>query len=290
MGEETVPVGVIGGSGLYEIPELERQRSVSVSTPFGEPSDDIVLGEIGGRNVAFLPRHGTAHTIQPTELNSRANIYALKELGVRRIVSVGAVGSLRESIRPRDLAVPDQIIDRTRHRADTFFGQGLVAHVGMAEPYCSRIRARLLGEGEGVEGTIHDGGTYLCIEGPQFSTRAESQLYREWGADYIGMTVVPEAKLAREAEICYGSLALVSDYDAWHEGAEEGDAQKILEHLQIATQRGKSLLASVLPEVDLETTCVCEQALEAGLITPPEAVPAEKRDQLELLVGTYWDG
>lgn len=277
-------IGIIGGSGLYDLEALENPRSVSIETPFGSPSDDYILGRIHGLRAAFLPRHGRSHTILPSELNSRANVYGLKKLGVRRILGVGAVGSLRSHIEPRDLALPDQVIDRTRGREETFFGDGIVAHVALAEPFCQELREAVLGATESVSFPVHDGGVYLCMEGPQFSTRAESELYRDWGGDYIGMTLMPEAKLAREAEICYSSLNLISDYDAWYVGGEEGDAEKILEHLQIATERARTLLDAFLKEYRIKQTCECESALDGAILTPLDEVPRATLERLEMLL------
>lgn len=284
----TPEVGVIGGSGLYGVEEFDLEERRSVSTPFGEPSDPIVLGRVESRAVAFLPRHGRDHSLLPSEVNSRANVFALKELGVRRIVAVGAVGSLQPDHRPRELAVPDQIVDRTTDRKNTFFGRGLVAHVGLTDPFCPHLRAALASAGDAISTSINRDGTYLCIEGPQFSTRAESRLYRSFDADYIGMTLMPEARLAREAEICYAAVGMITDYDAWKPGGAEGDPAVMMENLRVTTEAARTLMASALPELDLDRSCGCESALEGSLITDREAVPPERRHELEPLIGSYW--
>lgn len=284
----TPEIGVIGGSGLYGIEGFDLEERRSVSTPFGDPSDRLVLGRMGSRPVAFLPRHGQEHSLLPSEVNSRANVFALKRLGVRRIVAVGAVGSLQPDHRPRELAVPDQIIDRTTGRKHTFFGRGIVAHVGLTEPFCPHLRAVLTSSGEAFSTPVNRGGTYLCIEGPQFSTRAESRLYQSIDADYIGMTLMPEARLAREAEICYAALGMITDYDAWKPEGAEGDSAVMVENLQATTRAARTLVESALPEVDLDRSCDCESALEGSLITDREAVPSERRRELEPLIGSYW--
>ena len=244
-------LGFIGGSGLYDIEGLTDRREVEVNTPFGDPSDTIVTGSLDGVRVAFLPRHGRGHRISPTEIPVRANIYALKSLGVERVLSVSAVGSLKEELKPLDLVIPDQIIDRTKTRVSTFFGDGLVAHVGFADPFCAYLRGAALDAAHGLT-TVHDGGTYVVIEGPQFSTRAESALYRSWGADVIGMTALPEAKLAREAEICYATLAFVTDYDVWREAEEDVSVEMVVANLMKNVDTARSIIRNVTARVSAE--------------------------------------
>jgi 5'-methylthioadenosine phosphorylase len=269
------------------MPGLTSVREERVETPFGEPSDAFVLGELEGRKVAFLARHGRGHRILPSELNFRANIYAMKKLGVERIVSLSAVGSLKEEHKPTDFVIPDQFIDRTFHRVSTFFGDGLVAHVAFGDPVCATV-AKAITQGcvrEGVVGKA--GGTYVCMEGPQFSTRAESNLYRSWGADVIGMTNLQEAKLAREAEICYATAAMVTDYDCWREGHDDVTVEQIVAVLhQNAANACKVVLAAVAA-MPRERNCACASALKFAMLTDPKAIPAETRAKLDLLVGKY---
>ena len=279
-------LGFIGGSGLYDIEGLTDRREVEVSTPFGVPSDSIVTGSLDGVRVAFLPRHGRGHRITPTEIPVRANIYALKSLGVERILSVSAVGSLREELRPLDLVIPDQIIDRTKERVSTFFGDGLVAHVGFADPFCPNLRRNSLDAADGLT-TTHDGGTYVVIEGPQFSTRAESALYRSWRADVIGMTALPEAKLAREAEICYATLAFVTDYDVWREAEEDVSVEMVIANLMKNVETARTIIRSVTARVSPERECGCGKALETAIITGRDLIPSETRERLSLLVDKY---
>lgn len=280
-------VAVIGGSGLYQIEGLSDIEEVKVNTPFGEPSDVIVIGTLSGVRVAFLPRHGRGHRISPSELPVRANIYALKSLGVERIISVSAVGSLKEEIAPLHLVIPDQLIDRTRGRASTFFGGGIVAHVGMAEPFCP-VLSRVLYEAAGRTGaTVHFGGTYVVIEGPQFSTKAESRLYRSWGADIIGMTALPEAKLAREAEICYATLALVTDYDVWHAEEQAVSVELVVANLLKNVQVAKEVIKRSVALVPAERDCPCATALQNAIITSPEYIPEKLKADLRLLIGKY---
>lgn len=280
-------IGIIGGSGLYAMPGLTAVREVRVETPFGEPSDAFVLGELEGRKVAFLARHGRGHRLLPSELNFRANIYAMKKLGVERIISVSAVGSLKEEHKPTDFVVPDQFIDRTFQRISTFFGDGLVAHVAFGDPVCATV-GKAIADGcakEGVAGK--QGGTYVCMEGPQFSTRAESNLYRSWGADVIGMTNLQEAKLAREAEICYATVAMVTDYDCWHEGHDDVTVDQIVAVLhQNAANAGKVVRAAVA-EMPKERECACASALKYAILTDRKLIPAETKAKLDLLVGKY---
>ena len=281
-------LGFIGGSGLYEIESLTDRRETEVSTPFGYPSDAIVQGSLDGAPVAFLPRHGRGHRITPTEIPARANIYALKSLGVEMVVSVSAVGSLKEEIRPLELVIPDQIIDRTRLRQSTFFGDGLVAHVGFADPFCPVLReVALKAVPEGLN--VHDGGTYVVMEGPQFSTRAESALYRLWGASVIGMTALPEAKLAREAEMCYLTLAFATDYDVWHETESEVSVELVVQNLMRNVESARSMITTLtgLLEGSRSRSCGCGHSLEAAIITDRRRIPAETRRRLGLLVDKY---
>ena len=280
-------IGVIGGTGLYRMDGLEGAEEVVVDTPFGAPSDVIVTGTLNGVGVAFLPRHGRGHRLSPTELPARANIYALKSLGVRRVVSVCAVGSLREEIRPLDMVVPDQLIDRTLGRPRTFFGEGIVAHVGMADPFCPDLRSALRLSGGRAGATVHDGGTLVVIEGPQFSTRAESHMYRSWGADIIGMTALPEARLAREAELCYAVLACSTDYDCWHESEEPVTVEMVVENLMKNTAVSRAILADVITADLAERDCGCGSALANAIVTDRGVIPAEVRERLSLLIGKY---
>lgn len=284
----TPEIGVIGGSGLYEVEGFDLEEHRTVETPFGPPSDRIALGRLGPRAIAFLPRHGQDHSLLPGEVNSRANIWALKRLGVRRIVAVGAVGSLQPEHSPGELAVPDDVIDRTHSRENTFFGRGLVVHVGLTEPFCGHLRGTLEAGESVLSVPINRGGTYVCIEGPQFSTRSESRLYRSFGGDYIGMTLMPEARLAREAEICYAAVGMITDYDAWREEGAEGDPTVMMENLRLTTSAARSLLRAALPELDLGRTCECESALEGSLITDRDAVPPDRQRELQPLIGDYW--
>ncbi|MBI4202444.1 MAG: S-methyl-5'-thioadenosine phosphorylase [Chloroflexi bacterium] len=266
---------------------LVRVREVRPKTPYGHPSDAIVLGEIGDVTVAFLPRHGKGHRHMPTEVPARANIYALKLLGVERIISVNAVGSLKEEINPLDLVVPDQIIDRTRQRANTFFGEGLVAHVGFADPFCPDLSARLAAAARETGAAVHEGGTAVVMEGPAFSTRAESFLYRSWGAAVIGMTVLPEAKLAREAEICYASLSCATDYDCWHEVHESVTVEMIISNLLKNVATAKDIVGRLAPRLRAERTCICASALKDAIVTAREAIPPATRERLAPLISKY---
>jgi len=283
-------IGIMGGSGLYRMEGMTGAERVRVGTPFGDPSDSIILGDIEGVRVAFLPRHGEGHRIAPGELPARANIYALKSLGVERIISVGAVGSLKEGIAPMDVVVPDQFIDRTRGRDSTFFTDGIVAHVSMAEPFCPVLSKTAFEVGTGAGARVHGGGTYLVMEGPQLSTRAESELYRFWGADIIGMTASPEAKLAREAEICYAMLALVTDYDCWHMDHESVTTDMILGNLRKTVHTVQRIIRLLIPAIPHDRDCGCAGALEHAIATDREAIPDEKKKELELLIGRYMRG
>jgi 5'-methylthioadenosine phosphorylase len=280
-------VGIIGGSGLYNMEGMTGMEEAKVTTPFGEPSDAIMLGDVGGVRVAFLPRHGEGHRISPAELPSKANIYALKSLGVEWIISVSAVGSLKEEIAPLDIVIPDQLIDATKGRASTFFTDGIVGHVAFAEPFCPVLSQLSLEASTKAGARVHQGGTYLVIEGPQFSTRAESQLYCSWGVDVVGMTASPEAKLAREAEMCYATLAIVTDYDCWHPGHESVTAEMILTNLRKGVDTVKRVLALLLPSIPERRDCACASALEYALVTDAKHVSESKRKELELLIGKY---
>ncbi len=282
-----VKIGVIGGSGLYQMDGITEMKKVKVDTPFGKPSDDIVLGNLGGVGIAFLPRHGEGHRISPSELPARSNIYALKSLGVERIISVNAVGSLNEGIEPLDIVIPDQLIDCTKGRNSTFFTGGIVGHISFSEPFCPVMSQLSLEAGNKVGVKVHKGGTYLVIEGPQLSTKAESQVYRSWGADIIGMTALPEAKLAREAEICYTTLALVTDYDCWHPTYESVTTDMILTNLREGVDTVKRILKLLLPSIPGKRDCACASALKYAMVTERKRIPKEKRNELGLLIDKY---
>jgi 5'-methylthioadenosine phosphorylase len=281
-------IGIIGGSGLYELAGLEGFEEVRVDTPFGPPSDAFVVGAIEGREVAFLARHGRAHDLLPSEINYRANIYGFKLLGVERILSASAVGSMKEEIRPQDVVLPEQFLDRTRGRASTFFGGGIVAHVMFADPICPEARRVMLEAARREGATAHDGGVYLCMEGPAFSTRAESLLYRSWGVDVIGMTNLQEAKLSREAEICYATLALVTDFDCWHEEEDDVTIAAVLDNLRANAKLAAAVLRRATIEMpEKRTACGCGRALEHAIITRRDAIPAGTRARLEAIVGRH---
>ena len=280
-------VGIIGGSGFYRMEGLTDVRELRLDTPFGAPSSDIILGTLEGVPVAFLPRHGPGHRILPGELPSRANVYALKTLGVETIVGVSAVGSLREDIEPLHLVVPDQLIDRTRGRPATFFGEGLVAHIGFADPFCPELRPALVASAREAGATAHNGGTYVAIEGPAFSSRAESNLYRTWGADVIGMTALPEAKLAREAEVCYAILACATDYDCWHDDEADVSAEMIVANLRKNVEVSQETLRLFLRRLPSDRACDCRDALSRALVTPFDQVPAATLAKLEPLIARY---
>ncbi|MGK7344851.1 MAG: S-methyl-5'-thioadenosine phosphorylase [Candidatus Nitrospinota bacterium M3_3B_026] len=279
-------IGVIGGSGLYEMEGLANVRTEKVPTPFGDPSDELVLGELGGVEMAFLPRHGRGHRILPSELNFRANVWAMKKLGVDRIISVSAVGSLKEEIEPGHAVVIDQFIDRTRGtRTGTFFGDGIVAHITFADPVCPYLSDVLYEATRKIGWASHKGGTYICMEGPQFSTRAESNLYRSWGADVIGMTNLQEAKLAREAEVCYATLALATDYDCWSE--EDVTIEQVLKTMASNIENSKAAIKAAVPEIKGERDCHCASALQYGIITKPEMIPDKTKKDLDIIIGKY---
>ncbi|HUJ15242.1 MAG TPA: S-methyl-5'-thioadenosine phosphorylase [Thermoanaerobaculia bacterium] len=283
-----VTIGIIGGSGLYEMEGLKFLREELVETPFGLPSDSFVIGEIDGVRVAFLSRHGVGHRVLPSEINYRANIFGFKQLGVHTILSASAVGSMKEQYNPTDILFPHQFIDRTRHRPDTFFGDGIVAHVTFADPICAGV-SLLAGQAARECGArVHEGGVYICIEGPQFSTRAESLLYRSWGVDVIGMTNLQEAKLAREAEICYATMALVTDYDCWHETAESVSVEQILGTLRANAEMAQRILRAAAPRAaNRKRDCACASALQYAIVTDPAKIPAETKQKLAPIIGKY---
>ena len=280
-------IGIIGGSGLYAMPGLTEVREIKQPTPFGDPSDAYVMGTVEGRKVAFLSRHSRGHRISPTELNFRANIYGFKQLGVERIFSISAVGSLKEEHKPTDFVIPDQFIDRTRHRVDTFFGNGVVAHVSLAEPTCGELSKIFAAACQkiGVVGKL--GGTYICMEGPQFSTRAESNLYRQWGAEVIGMTNLQEARLAREAEICYSTLAMVTDYDCWHSGHDAVTVEQIIAVAMKNAENATKVLKEAMVALPKARGCKCGSALAHSIMTDPKTIPTETRERLKLLLDKY---
>jgi 5'-methylthioadenosine phosphorylase len=283
-------IGIIGGSGLYDIAGLSDREEVTLQTPFGDPSGPFVLATLRGRRVAFLARHGVGHRISPTELNFRANIFGMKRLGVTAILSASAVGSLKEELKPLDIVVPDQFIDRTRGRISTFFGRGLVAHIAFAQPICGEVARVVAAAGERVGATVHRGGTYVCMEGPQFSTLAESRLYRSWGADVIGMTNLQEAKLAREAEICYSTIALVTDYDCWHPDHDAVTVDVVVATLLQNAKTAEHLIAEAVETLPADRPCACGRALQSAIITRPEAIPAAVKQELAPIVGKYLKG
>ena len=285
---DNVHIGIIGGSGLYDMAEVTDRREVTLSTPFGDPSGPYLLGTLRGRRVAFLARHGAGHRLTPSELNFRANIFGMKLLGVEHILSASAVGSLKDEYKPLDIVIPDQFIDRTRGRISTFFGNGLVGHVGFAHPFCTILSGLVHDAGKAVRATIHKGGTYVCMEGPQFSTLAESKLYRSWGADIIGMTNLQEAKLAREAEICYTTIALVTDYDCWHPDHDSVTVEMIIANLTQNAKTAQAIIAGAVERLPYERTCECASALKYALITRPDAVPEKVKKDLAPIVGKYF--
>lgn len=280
-------VGVIGGSGLYEMEGLEEVQTVSLTTPFGNPSDSFIVGRLEGVKIVFLPRHGRGHRIQPSSLNFKANIYGMKMLGVQWIIGVSAVGSMRENIHPGDMIIPNQFIDRTVGRPNTFFSDGVVCHISFADPVCPTLSQILGRAGEEVEATVHKEGTYICIEGPQFSTRAESKLYRTWGVDIIGMTNLPEAKLAREAEICYSTIAFATDYDCWHEVEGDVSIGEVLRILAQSTKIAKSAIRHAVKRLPEKRECLCATALKNALITGKKYIPEKTKKDLDLIIGKY---
>jgi 5'-methylthioadenosine phosphorylase len=285
---DKVRIGIIGGSGVYQMEALTDVEEVRVSTPFGDPSDAITVGTLAGQRIAFLPRHGVGHRIMPTEVNSRANIYALKSLGVERIISVTACGSMKEEFAPRHIVIPDQIFDNTKERGNyTFFGNGLVVHIGLAEPFCAEL-SRLIYEAVKATGaTVHMGGTFITIEGPRFSTKGESRIYRQWGVDIIGMTAAPEAALAREAEICYAAMAHVTDYDVWHETEEPVTVAMLIENLMANAALTKKAIQHLVSTIPQERACECATALSNAIITQRDLIPEKVKKDLDLLIGKY---
>jgi 5'-methylthioadenosine phosphorylase len=284
---ERVAIGVIGGSGFYDMPGLTDVTEQRVETPYGPPSDAIITGTLSGKRVAFLARHGRGHVISPSELPARANIWALKSLGVQRLISISAVGSMQETIAPGDLVVPDQLIDRTVERPRTFFGDGIVGHVAFAEPYCPQLRGALAGAARDGGARVHDGGTYIVIEGPQFSTRAESRLFRSWGVAVIGMTALPEARLAREAEMCYANLALATDYDSWHDTHEAVTVEMVVQTLAREVTTAQTVLRGLVAGLAGQDAagCACGRALDHAIMTAPDRIPAEARARLAPIIG-----
>ena len=281
-------IGIIGGSGLYTMPGFEAQEELNITTPFGNPSDNYVVGTLGGRNVAFLARHGRGHRLSPSELNFRANIYGMKSLGVERIISLSAVGSLQEQHRPQDFVLPDQFFDRTRGRISTFFGEGLVAHISFADPICPQMSGTLDAACRAAGVNVHRGGTYLCMEGPAFSTKAESNVYRAWGMDVIGMTNLQEAKLAREAEICYVTVAMVTDYDCWHPEHDAVTVNDIVANLVKNAENACRVVAEAVAEMPKTRDCKCGSALANAILTDRAAVPAVTKQKLGILIEKYF--
>jgi len=280
-------IGVIGGSGLYNMDALEDVKAVSVKTPFGEPSDEYITGRLGGVKMVFLPRHGKEHRLLPSEINYRANIYGMKKLGVTAIISVSAVGSMKEEIHPGDMVIVDQFFDRTKARASTFLGSGVAGHVEFARPVCSSLSEVLYEAAKEAGATVHMGGTYVCIEGPQFSTKAESLVYRSWGVDVIGMTNIPEAKLAREAEICYATIALSTDYDCWHEEEESVTVEMILETIKNNVAMARDIITTAAPKAGNECSCGCAEAMSYAVVTERGAIPEKTKEDLAVIFGKY---
>ena len=281
-------IGVIGGSGLYEIEGLTHIEEVKVETPFGDPSDAFITGELEGVKMVFLPRHGRGHRYLPSEVPYRANIYGMKKLGVQRIISVSAVGSMKEEIVPGHIVIPDQFFDRTQgKRASTFFGNGVTGHVQFADPVCSELSSVLFDAGQSAGATVHKGGTYICIEGPNFSTRAESMIYRSWGVDIIGMTNIPEARLAREAEICYGTVALATDYDCWHDGHDDVTVEAVLEIIRQNVATARDIIKQAVLALSAEPKCACGSSLQYAIMTDRTLIPEQTRKDLDPILGKY---
>jgi 5'-methylthioadenosine phosphorylase len=287
MSKPRATVAVIGGTGLYDIEGMKDVQEIEVSTPFGKPSDSIVIGELNGVKMAFLPRHGRGHRLMPTEIPSRANIYALKSLGVEQVIAINSVGSFKEEVKPGHLLIPDQLIDRTSQRQNTFFGDGVVAHIQFAEPFCPDMRMLLFSAAHEAGAEVHLGGTYVVMEGPAFSTRAESRLHRSWGADVIGMTALPEAKLAREAEMCYAVVALSTDFDSWHEAMETVSVDVILDTLRRNVEISKRLIKLTVARVAEHRHCACADALAGAIVTDHRLIPEKRKKELELIIGKY---
>lgn len=283
-------IGIIGGSGLYDLPGLLETKWVGVQTPFGEPSDELLTGKLGSTEVVFVPRHGRGHKLLPQEINFRANLWAMKKLGVTRVISVSAVGSMKEEIEPGHLVVPDQFLDRTQGRASTFFGDGIVGHVSFGDPVCRDLASTLHVSATESGATVHEGGTYVCINGPQFSTRAESLSYRQIGVSVIGMTNMPEAKLAREAELCYATLALSTDYDCWHAGHDNVTVEAVMQVMAKNIDAAKKSIAAAIPKANrgsAKGACGCGSALRFAVMTDPKKIPPRTRERLDLLVGKH---
>ncbi|MDW7730871.1 MAG: S-methyl-5'-thioadenosine phosphorylase [Methanolobus sp.] len=287
MNNEKADIAIIGGSGIYDGNMLDRVREVDIDTPFGKPSDSITIGEHGDKTICFLPRHGAGHRISPSGLNSRANIFALKKLGVKRIIAVSAVGSLKKELAPLDIVIPDQIYDRTRSRPGTFFEDGIVVHIGFADPFCPEMSEAIANIANSKGYSVKRGGTYVCMEGPQFSTRAESRVYKALGFDIIGMTAIPEAKLAREAEICYSMIATVTDYDVWHD--EDVTIETVIANAMKNEDAVKDILMDVLDKVSPEQHCMCKDALAGAITTSYDMIPLETKRRLQPLIGKYLD-
>jgi 5'-methylthioadenosine phosphorylase len=284
---DTGVIGIIGGSGFYNIAGLTDVRSVEIDTPFGKPSDPPLVGRLEGRDVAFIARHGRGHRYSPTHVPVRANIFALKQIGVTHLISVSAVGSMKEQIEPLHMVVPDQLFDRTVLRPRTFFEEGPVVHVAFADPYCPELRETLIEAALSAGATVHNGGTYVCIEGPQFSTRAESHVFRGWGMSVIGMTALPEARLAREAEMCYATLAMATDYDTWHPDHDSVTVDLVVSNLNKNVERAKAAVAALLPRIAATRNCTCGQALQDSIMTAPDAIPGDIKTRLEPLLRRY---
>jgi 5'-methylthioadenosine phosphorylase len=284
---EPVRIGIIGGSGLYNMPGLENTRELRVKTPFGNPSDAFVVGTVDGKRVCFLARHARGHRFLPTEINYRANIHAMKQLGVERIISVSAVGSLKEDLKPLDFLIPDQFYDRTRHRVSTFFGQGVAAHVVFAKPVCGQLTSVLGDACDRARVRVHRGGTYICMEGPQFSTLAEAHVHRQLRFEVVGMTNVTEAKLSREAEICYGTLAMITDYDCWHPEHSSVTLEEILSNLNKNAENAQAVVREAVAAMPAERTCQCGSALAHAIVTDPAVIPAAARKRLDVIAGKY---
>lgn len=286
IGDDMPKVGVIGGSGLYQIDALKDVKEIAVETPFGEPSDKFIIGDLGGVEVAFLARHKRGHTILPTELNYRANIYAMKKLGVEQLISISAVGSFKKELKPLDIVLPDQFVDRTNQaRQTTFFGQGIVAHISFADPVCANLKKIIYDSGRKLGISIYDKGAYLNMEGPAFSTRAESHLHKSWGMDIVGMTNMPEARLAREAEMCFATIALVTDYDCWHE--EDVNIEMVIGNLMKNIDTAKRLIKEAVPALSKERKCACREALRYAIITDKKLIPERIKEKLDIIIGKY---
>lgn len=281
-------IGVFGGSGLYEMEGLEEIREVKLDTPFGAPSDSYITGVLNGVKLVFLPRHGKGHRLLPSEVNFRANIYGMKQLGVEQLISVSAVGSMQEEIVPGHIVIPDQFFDRAvGRRQTTYFGDGIAGHVQFADPICLSLAAQLATAARKVDATVHEGGTYICIEGPQFSTRAESKIFRSWGVDVIGMTNISEARLAREAEICYATIALATDYDCWHESHDDVSVEAVIALIKQNVAMAKNIIRQAVSDLSHERTCSCGSALEFAIMTDPALIPAETKERLRVVMGKY---